>query len=297
MTSLRTTFLILIGFLGFGIFLSTYFTVDQRERAIVTRFGKIERVADPGLHFKVPFVNSTVFYRTDIQDMRSKNKVNTYTVDNQEVDIIFTLFYRLDPNKLVYVHTNAPDYKERLFSLAVDRLKAELGKVNVNHVAEKRAEIRDNIREVLANDAEAIGVTVTDFQLTNIDYADSFRHAVSQAASAKAQVETREQEKQQAIKTAETARISALGQANAVREKASGDADATVMRAKAEAEAIRLQGEAQAKAIFAQAEALRQNPNLVDLRKAERWDGQLPKQMLSGVIPFMEFKSPAEATK
>ena len=40
--------------------------------------------------------------------------------------------------------------------------------------------------------------------------------------------------------------------------------------------AIQLQGEAQAAAIRAQADALKANSNLVELRRAERWDGKLP---------------------
>lgn len=128
------------------LFLTTYFTVDQYERAVVTRFGKVEYVADPGLHFKIPFVNSVHHFRTDIRsitpverDTAGKIKgVNTYTIDNQEVDVVFTVFYRILPEQVAFVYQNAQDYRERLYSMVVDRLKAEMGKVNVAHVAEKR---------------------------------------------------------------------------------------------------------------------------------------------------------------
>jgi uncharacterized membrane protein YqiK len=82
--------------------------------------------------------------------------------------------------------------------------------------------------------------------------------------------------------------IQAQGQANAAREAAKGAADARLAQATAEAKAIQLQGEAQARAIQAQAEALKANPDLVSLRKAERWDGKLPTNMYgSAPIPFL----------
>ena len=278
------------------------FTVAEYERAVVTTFGKFSHVAGPGLNFKMPIFQSAETYRTDVQSMTLTEKgkddaikgVNTYTIDNQEVDIVFTVFYRLRPDNVRFIYENAQDYKQRLLNIAIDRLKAEMGKINVEHLAQKRGELRDAIRAVLKKDAAVLGVDVTDFQLTNVEYTASFRKAVEQAAAAKAMVETREQEKQQAVRIAERAKIDAEGKANAQREEAKGAADARLLQAAAEARAIELQGEAQAKAIKAQAEALAQNARLVELRKAERWDGKLPVQMLSGVVPFMNYTAAKE---
>lgn len=153
--------------------------------------------------------------------------------------------------------------------------------------------LRDTIGTVLKGDVRSLGVEVTDFQLTDLEYTKSFRSAVEQAAAAKAMVETREQEKQQEIRTAEKVKIIAEGQANAAREKAKGEADAKLLVAQAEAKAIKLKGEAEADAIRAQADALVRNPQMVELRKAERWDGKLPQQLLSGITPFMQFNAPS----
>lgn len=269
------------------VFMSTYFTVDAYERAVLTRFGEVVDVKAPGLHFKAPFVNSAHMFRTDIQNIQPKTPANTYTIDNQEVDVVFNLFYRIAPDKVSFIYQNVQDYKERLAVMATDRLKAEMGKVNIAHVAERRGELREKIKAVLAQDAKSLGIEVTDFQLTNLEYTKGFRAAVEQAAAQKAGIETREYERQQMQKTAETAAIQAEGKANATRAVARGDADARLLQATAEAKAIQLQGEAQAAAIEAQARALAANTNLVELRKAERWDGKLPQSMLSNVMPFL----------
>lgn len=294
----RTTIkLIFSGIIGVGViivFLMAYYTVDQYERAVLTRFGKIVQVSDPGLHFKLPFMHSVHTYRTDILNVFPKKAVNTYTIDNQEIDIVFTVFYRIPVDKVAYVYENVQDLQYNLLYMAEDRLKAEMGNVNVQHVAEQRGAIRDKIKGVLALASANLGVEITDFQLNNLEYTKSFRSAVESAAAAKAMVETREQERIQAIKVAEKITVAAVGEANAQRERAKGNADATLLNAEADAKAIRLRGEAEAKAIQAQADALRANPHLVELRKAEKWDGALPTQMLSGVVPFMQFKAPGE---
>lgn len=273
-------------------FLMTYFTVAPYERVIVTRFGKISYVADPGLHFKFPFVNSTTSIPTDIQEAKPDQKVNTYTVDNQEVDVMFNIFYRVPITNVEFVYTNVRDYKDRLLTMGTDRLKAEMGQVNVSSVAEKRGELRDKIKNRLATDAKALGVEVTDLQLSDLQYTDSYRTAISTAASQKAGVEGKEYLRQQAEKEALTAQIKATGEANGVRETARGNADGALLVAIAKAKAIQLQGEAEALAIKAQADALKANPNLVDLRKAERWNGALPTQMFgSAPIPFLPIET------
>ena len=279
----RWIFIGIVAVFLLAAFFASFFTVHQYERAVVTTWGKFSYVAEPGLNWKVPFVQSAYPIRTDIRTLTPNELkgVNTYTVDNQEVDIYFNLFYRVPPANVGFIYENAQDNRERLFNIAVDRLKSEMGKVNVAHVAEQRGIIRDKIKAVLLADAKVLGVDVTDFQLTNIEYTKGFKTAVEQAVTARQMIETREREAAQEKQVAERNRI-----------KAQGEADATLTRAQADAKAIQLRGEAEAAAIRAQAEALKQNTGLVELRKAEKWNGALPQQMLSGVVPFMQFNAP-----
>lgn len=287
-TKLKIAGLSIVAVLLLIIFFLTNFTVSQNERTVVTSFGQFSYIADPGLHIKWPFVNNAYSYRIDLQSLVSPNKINTYTVDNQEVDIVFTLVYRIPADKVEYIFANNRDYEARLMSMTVDRIKAAMGKVNVQQVAEKRGELRDSIKATLAQDALPLGIEVTDLQLTDLQFTDAFRAAVNNAAVQKANIESIEYQRQQAEKTALMVKIQAEGAANAAREAARGAADARLLQATAEAKAIQLQGEAQASAIKAQAEALAGDSKLVDLRRAERWDGKLPINIYgSAPIPFM----------
>jgi len=279
----------ILGVAALILFFSTYYTVAQYERGVLTRFGKLVEVTDPGLHFKMPFVNSVKFYRTDILSLvpPQKEGVSTYTVDNQEVHVIFTVQYRMHADKVAFIYENVQDLEARLSQIAEDRLKAELGKVNTSHVAEQRGQIRDGIKKVLQQATATLGIEIVDFQLNNITYDPTFQNAVKQAAAARATVETREQERMQSIKVAEKAKIDAEGTANAVKAKADGDAYAMLTNAKAQAESLRIQNV-----------ALRESKDVLELRrieveqiKATKWNGALPTAIYAGApIPFLQVK-------
>jgi regulator of protease activity HflC (stomatin/prohibitin superfamily) len=73
--------------------------------------------------------------------------------------------------------------------------------------------------------------------------------------------------------------------------RAQAEADAQVAQAKAQAEATRLAGNAEAEAINAKGQALRDNPALIELVAAERWDGVLPTTMVPGsAVPFVNIR-------
>jgi regulator of protease activity HflC (stomatin/prohibitin superfamily) len=267
-----------IGVLAFFVMLGSFFTVGEYERDVVTRFGKYSWTAGPGLNFKVPIIDNTTTYRTDLLSLGPSKLpgLSTYTVDNQEVHVMFTIQYRIAPENIEYIYRNVQDLRPRLFQIAEDRLKSELGKVNTSHVAEQRGKLRDSIKKVMQQAVDGLKVEIVDFQLNNIEYDQAFKNAVIASATARQTVEQREQERQQAVKVAEGVVITAKGAADAVK-----------LRGEAEAFAIRVKGEAEGKSILAQADALRANANLVDLRKAEKWNGALPTQMIGNVMPWM----------
>ena len=282
---LAAVFLLIVAF-------SSAYRVQEYERAVLTTWGEFSGVVGPGLHFKVPFMQSVAYFPINIREIIA-TKVNTYTEDNQEFDAKIVVFYRIPADSVEFIFKSVPDMKARLKALALDRFKTEMGKVNITQVAQKRGEVRDTIKGVLAATVKDIlHVVVTDFQIPNIDYTPSFRKAVEQAAIAKTLVEKALQQKRQKIIQAETAKIEALGKANAAREAAKGRADATLFQAKATAARIRLEGEAKADAISKQARALGNNPLLVEYRKAEQWKGNVPQWTGGGGLPVINLTPP-----
>lgn len=267
---------------------ASFTSVAEYERGVVTRFGQFSRVAEPGLNGKLPFIESIRLYRIDIQSL-SIPQVQTYTIDNQQLVATININYRIPAEGVVNIYKNVPDYEARLHTMVIDRFKNALGKLNVVQVTQKRSDITADILNTVKGEAARLyGLDVVDFQIVNIDYTEQFEQATEQAMTAKALVEKSEQEKRQAEVVAERAKIEAAGKANAQIEQARGEAESRLAIAKAEAEAIRLQGLAQAEALREQAKAMNASPDLVELKKAEKWNGELPTQMLGGTVPFMQ---------
>lgn len=295
----------IIGVLCLVMFMATYFTVDQNERTVVTSWGRFNYVAEPGLHFKMPFRDAIKDYATDIHSFSTEKPINTFTADNQEVDIVFTVQYRIppDPKVIEWIFNNNRNYENNARNMVVDRIKVALGTMNTQVIAQQRGQLRDRIFQMIYEDVKKEQqLEITDFQLTDLQFTAEYRKAINAAAVQKAEVEQREYARQAAVKEAERVKAAAIGEADKARETARGQADATMLNAKAnadarvlaataEAKAIQMQGEAQAAAIRAQAEALKQNADLTELRKAERWDGKLPTSIYAGApIPFMQAK-------
>jgi regulator of protease activity HflC (stomatin/prohibitin superfamily) len=278
----------------------SFYTVSQNEVVVLTRWGEIvDPQVGPGLHWKWPFAYTANHQLTAIQEIIpeiNNRPVNTYTVDNQEVDVTFHVYYRVAADKAAYILINVPDYSQRLTSMAIDRLKSAMGQINIQQLAEKRNAVRSEILATLKADALSLGLEITDIQLTDFQYDPKFREAVANAAVQKANIEANEYVRQQAEKTALTAQITALGVANGVREKAKGDADALLVLKQAEAKGIELTGLAQAAAIRAQTDALRASPDFVAYTQARQWNGQLPTFMGNGPVPFINIPAATLAT-
>lgn len=268
--------------------LGTAFTVSPYERAIVTYGGAFGYIADPGFHLKRPFYDAAVFMRTDLQSVTTP-VLNTYTVDNQEVDATLVIQYALPVTELAYIYTNVGDVQTKLLTMTADRWKIEAGKINVSSFSNTRGKLVTDVRTIVQTEAKRLyHVDVTDVQLWNLDYQKSYRDAQAGAAVVKTQIEQAEGLRTKAAVEAETAKISAAGTANQAIEAARGAAEAVRLAAIAQAEATRLQGAAEAGAKELMAKALTSNPVLVDYQKALKWNGALPQNIYaSAPIPFM----------
>ena len=117
-------------------------------------------------------------------------------------------------------------------------------------------------------------------QIEDIDFSRAYEQSVEDRMKAEVEVQTQKQNLEKEKITAEIAVT-----------KAQAIADSTLAQAKAEAEAVILKGEAEAKAITAKTKALQANSALVELTKAEKWDGKLPATVLpNSALPFIDVK-------
>ena len=258
-----------------------FFTVKQNDRTVVTNWGKVSYLAEPGIHLRLPIMQSTIAMPVNVRAIQFDD-LNTYTIDSQEFQATIVFQYRIPVDRVLDVYSNlGPDYASRLSSMVVDRFKTVIGTVNAIDLASQRGRVGAEVLASIRKDAARLydGIEITDFQFINFNWNDAYRTAISNASVAKARVDQQEQEKRQAEVSAEQAVVEATGTANAQVATAEGDAKSRRIRANADAYAVQIAGTAAASALDAQNRALANNPNLVSLQWAQRWNGQLPTSM------------------
>jgi len=260
----------------------SWYTVDQGDRGVILRNGAITGVAEPGLGFKMPIIDKVI----DI-DVRSQAKIYenilAYSRDQQTASLTISVNFRvpIDQVELVYKNYGSVDaLSSRLLDRQVmDESKNVFGRFNAATAIQDRSRLVAEIQMAI-QDSVVGPIIIESVQLENIDFSESYEQSIEQRMQAEVEV-------QRVMQNAEREKI----QAEIKVIQAQADADSRVAQATAEAEAIKLQGNAEAEAIRARGDALNQNPNLIGLVQAERWNGQLPTTMIpNSTIPFMNMK-------
>ena len=277
----------LVSVVALGIFFGSWYRVDEGERAVVLTNGSFSEIAGPGLNFKIPFFQSARFFSVR-NEVIAFEQMAAYSFDQQIAELKLSVNFQI-----------APEHVERLYkefgSLdgAVSRViqprsfetvKNVFGQYSAQRAIQERGKLNTDILIALQNSVKSSGIQITSVQVENIDFSDSYEQAVEGAAKAKADIERSksellrvEQEAQQKVKQAQA-------EAEAKKLQADADAYATSAAGKATAEAIRERGA-----------ALRDNPQLVDLVAAERWNGQLPTTMVpNSTVPFINMNGAVE---
>ena len=283
---------------------SSYFTVGQNERAFVRQFGRVMDASagpiGPGLHFKQPFFTAVDKLPVSI-DVIDLGNIDAFTRDAQKITVHMTLTTQV-PDAAVYHllyevgRAGNVDLERNYNTVIADRVRTVIGTHDINEVAgAERQQILDETRLVLTRDLSALfGIKVDSVQAALIGMPASYAAAIESAMQARTQRQAAEQNQARAQIEAVTAKVQAAGQADARIEAARGDSQSNLLRATADAQATRLKGQADADAAQALAKALETNANLVALRTAERWNGQLPQNIYAGApIPFLSLPNPA----
>lgn len=273
-----------------SIIFGAWYTIDEGERGVVLRTGKVIDTAEPGLHFKLPFFDSVVKLSTQTRKV-VYTKMATYSNDQQLAYLEISVNYRIDPSLVQEVYStfgSEQNMTERLISPKVfQETKVVFGGYTAAKAIQKRGELNAEINELVAKSIKG-PVTIESLQVEDISFSQSYETSIERRMQAEVEV-------QQVRQNADREKI----QAEIVRTKAQAEADSKVAQAEAEAKAIKTKGDAEAYAIeargkadalsiAAKGQALRDNPSMINLLTIERWSGSLPKQMIPGAtVPFI----------
>jgi len=252
----------LIGLFAVLVVLSmSFFTVDQREYALVFRLGEIVSVKkEPGLYFKVPLVDNLKKFdkRIITLDWEEPAKFNTSENKYMMVDS-FVKWRIIDPAKYyVSIREGGEAAAEDRLSKVVNAgFRAEFGKRTVHDViAGERTAIMDNLRKRADAEARQIGIEVVDVRLKRVDYSEEISKSVFDRM------------------IAERKRIAnqLRSEGSAASEKIRADADKQreVIIAEAFRDAQKLKGEGDAKAAEIYSTAYGKNPEFYAFYRSQQ---------------------------
>lgn len=270
------------GVLGFSVLMGSWYTVDERQRGVVLRNGKMVETVQPGLGFKLPFIDDVVFISTETFLTRFDEE-RVYSNDQQPADVKFSISWRVQENGVDDIYANYGTPEKVLARVIVPRAREELKNVFGRYTAvtaiQQRQRLASDVRAAIVASAKGPFI-IENVSIENIDFSDVYEKSIEQRMLAEVEVERL---KQNAEREKVTAQIT-VTQANA-------KADAVRASATAEAEATRMRGDAEAAAINARGKALRDNADIVGLTLAEKWNGVLPHTMVPGsALPFLNIK-------
>lgn len=276
---------------------------SEYERAVVTNLGEIDRVTGPGLHFKIPFIETT-----HIADIRLSKfdypNTETATRDGQAIGVSITLNHRIEDStpaieRLYKQFGSNFDYEERMLRhLAIDRIKGVIGQYSMEDFMPNREKIRLEAKNAVIAAAGEYGILIEDLQLADIQFSQRFRARLEEVAEQRAEAAKAQQmarkEEYLAMQKVEKAK----GDAEQRKLLADAEAHAITVESVAKADAVQREGEAKAAALKAQAEVLKHSEGLVELTRAEalkQWDGSsTPQIVITGqggtggsLIPFL----------
>lgn len=269
---------------GALIVFGSWYTVDQGERAVVLRTGAVKSVSGPGLHFKIPLIDT--IERFSVQDhAQIFEQMHTYSRDQQPAVLTVSVSYNIPPDMVDEVYTQYGS-TDGIISRLLDRVVLEetknvFGRYNAVTAVQERTRLNAEITEAVSNRVQNLGpLLVKSVRVENIDYSSAYEKSIEERMLAEVEVQRIRQNAEREKINAEILVIQAKAKADAVRAEA-----------EAEADAIRLRGEAEAATINAKGKALRDNPQLIGLVQAERWNGTLPTTMVpNATIPFLNMQ-------
>ena len=237
----------------------SYTTVDAGYSSVVTKFGKVQRTIDPGLHFIIPFVESA--HPISTQTHVVKPDVGASSHDLQQVQTQVTLAYHFDPAYVGYIYTQLADASDNAVEnkvinpAIIEAIKATTALYDAQDLIGKRPEVRNGIDKFVSARIAPYHVIAESVSITHFDFSKDYNDAIEAKVTAQQHAEKAQND---------LTRIQV-------------EAQQQIAQAKGEAEALRVQKE-------------QITPELLQLRMIEmmkeKWDGHLPENYFGGTAPL-----------
>lgn len=236
---------IALGFLGLLVFICVLIAPDiigAGQVGIITRFGEVNRVAESGLNFHIPFVEGIT--KMDIRTQKATAKVGAASKDLQDVTGEVAVNYSLTNENAPKIYKELGlDYVDTVLTPAIsEAFKQATSQYTAEGVITNRAGLKEDIVNSLKDRMSTYGITIIDVNITDLNFSREFNAAIEQKAVAQQEVERARQE----------------------LERVKVEAESKIEAARAEAEAQRLQQTTLTK-------------EMIQKMWIEKWSGNVPQ--------------------
>lgn len=269
---------------------SSVVIVQSGHVGVVRTLGAVQSNSLPeGFHFRKPFLDQVE--QIDIRLTATEGYASAASRDLQNVSTKVTTQYSLNGEVAPEIYQRVGDRNKVAAAVVEPAIQESVKAVTAKFTAEQLVTQREAVRNQIAEQINAFiqitlgekdlknAVRIANVAITDFQFSDEFNRAIEMKVKA-------EQEALQA-KNEKLKRVTQAEAAAAEKELA----------ADAEAYQIAAQSKARADAIKREAEALRGNPELIQLRSIERWDGVLPRFSGGEAVPFLNLGSFDESAK
>lgn len=281
--------------------LNSYTIVQAGSVAVVKRLGEVVNVFEPGLNWKIPFIDETIVYRTqeivyETSDNPSNSsadytdiEVDTATSDGQQITARYTVRLRIKPQEASNIVNNLGTEQEVVEKIVKQNSRVWVRTLLRNYSASELYSgdiqgAQSEIAEQLKGDFESEGLELVFFGLRQIGFTEAYKNAVELKQIEAENIITKQNQAEQAKFIKQRTITEAEAEAEKQRLErigvAQGEAESIKLRAEADANATLLRAEAQAKANQLIAESL--TTDIIGWQAVNQWNGRYPAVVSSG---------------
>jgi regulator of protease activity HflC (stomatin/prohibitin superfamily) len=173
--------ILVAAFIIFFILTQVIKILNEYERAVIFRLGRIIPAKGPGIIFIIPFVDKVVriSLRLETLDVPPQDVI---TRDNVSIKVNAVVYYRvMDPNRSVVEVAN---YAYATSQLAQTTLRSICGQAELDELLAERDKISIRLQEILDQDTDPWGIKVAKVEVKHIDLPPEMQRAMAKQAEA-----------------------------------------------------------------------------------------------------------------
>ena len=260
------------------VLLTSFFITKEGHVDVVKRFGKAIYVAQPGLNFKIPLIDTTD--TIEIRTRKNVEEMSAATAEQMPVTTTVSMNWAVESQTVLDLYKaygSLEQFEQRVIDPKFRAIaKESVAKFTAEETINKRDLVEQRLRDSLIQALQDLPIKISSLNIENIELPKNYLQSI---------------EVKQTEKNLADAEVFKLEKQNLEAQRAvntaNAEAQSITVKAKAEADAIKLKGEAEAKAIEAKSKALQGNPLIVELTKAQQWNGALPTYSLGEGSNFL----------